>query len=251
MMNKIIVNSKYVVLFLLFAVTVLFVSVSLSFSVLAAPDKAQGPKCQYRDLDSNKIITYDCDRFQSKGDIDSITPQMKIVSPQHGDVINYGALTVSGDTKQLPITIVVNSDYVVDFSLASDAGTEYAKLPQEDGVGHAHAYCAPEIEVTAHGGVITDVDFVGEDNRSDFVCGFCVFRDCTTPLGKDFQVCSVDCNLQQSEQPITEGTNYRVIVDTTENSHGPRIKHHPRDVPPGDQVIISFDNVPPPTPAPE
>jgi len=224
--------------------------VSLSFGAFAAPDKAKGPKCQYRDLDSNKIISYDCDRFQSKGDIDSITPQMKIVSPQHGDVINYEALPVSGMTKQLPITIVVNSDYVVDFSLASNAGTEYAKLPQEDGVGHAHAYCAPEIEVTEVGGNITDVDFVGEGNRSDFVCGFCVFGACTKPPGEDFQVCSVNCNLQQTNQLITEGTNYRVIVDTTENSHGPRIKHHPRDVPPGDQVIISFENVPVPTPTP-
>jgi len=92
-------------------------------------------------------------------------------------------------------------------------------------------------------GNVTAVDFVGSDNRSDFVGGFCVFQapDVQTP---DFQVISANCELFQSEQPIQNNSYHRVIVDTTENSHGPRLKHHPRDVPPGDMVVVKFVNVP-------
>ena len=45
----------------------------------------------------------------------------------------------------------------------------------------------------------------------------------------------------QSLDTMEDGT-YRVNVDFTENSHGPRMKNHPRDMPPGDQVVILFDN---------
>jgi len=246
-MNKIIMKSDYRSL-LLFTVTLLFVFVSLSFGAFAAPDKAKGPKCQYRDLDSNKIISYDCDRFQSKGDIDSITPQMKIISPEAGDTIDYDDLDENGNgQKVLPIKIVISpiEHYVLDRSIASSAGTEYAFLPQVDGVGHAHGYCAPEIEPTIVDGEVTNVQWVGMDNISRAVCGFCVFSDCEEQGPEDnFQVCNVDCPL--NADAISNSTNYRVIVDTTENSHGPRIKHHPQAVPPGDQVIVNFSDAPNP-----
>ncbi len=224
----------------------------LSMDAFAQPDKAKGPKCQYRDLDSNKIISYDCDRFQSKGDIDEVTPQLKIISPEPGDVIDYSTLTDSNGNGfvELPIRIVISpdSDYTVDFTAATSAATEYGFQPQIAGLGHAHAYIAPGIEVTKDvSGNVTDVDFVGSENRSDNVGGFCVFRE---PLVMDtkFQVLETNCDLFQFVEPIVSAKEYRVIVDTTQNSHDARIKHHPRDVPPGDQVIITFSNVPVPAP---
>jgi hypothetical protein len=223
----------------------------LSISSLAQPgnsDGPQGPKCVYRDLDSNKIIHYNCDRFQSKGDIDTVTPQIKIVEPEHEDVIDYSALPInpSNGNRRLPITIVVSpeDDYTVDFTAASNAGTQYAMLPQVDGLGHAHAYVAPEIEVTKNpDGSIASVTFVGAENRADFVGGFCVFQAPVTQT-PDYQVLTVNCDLQQTQQPIVNGSNYRVIVDTTQNSHDSRTKHHPRANPPGDHVVIQFMNVP-------
>ena len=211
----------------------------------SAMNENPGPLCRYQDLDGGNIVVYRCDRFQSKGDIDSITPQLKIVSPKQGDDIDYSTLTDSNGngSVELPITIVVSPEYDVDFTAASNAGTEYAKLPQVDGLGHAHAYIAPEIVVEEDSnGEIDSVEFVGSDNRSDNVGGFCVFRTPTPKPG--YQVLTVNCELQQTVEPISEGKKYRVIVDTTENSHGPRIKHHPRGVPPGDQVVITFNNVP-------
>jgi len=246
-MNKIVKFSRFLAVIPLFAVAICFAFSPIGS--LAAPGKGKGPKCKYRDLNSNKIVSYDCDRFQSKGDIDSITPQLKIISPEAEEVIDYSLLTDSNGngTVELPITIVISpdSDYTVDFTAAANAGTQYAFLPQVDGLGHAHAYIAPEIEVTQDGlGNVTSVAFVGSDNRSDLVGGFCVFQQpqVQTP---DFQVISVNCELQQGSQAIAEGVPYRVIVDTTENSHGPRLKHSPRDVPPGDQVTIRFSNVSP------
>ncbi len=113
-MNKIIMKSEYVGS-LLFVVTLLFVFVSLSFSAFAAPDKAKGPKCQYRDIDSNKIITYDCDRFQSKGDKDSITPQVKIIAPVDGSTVLASALVfLPYGSNALPIQLVVNPAFVFD-----------------------------------------------------------------------------------------------------------------------------------------
>jgi hypothetical protein len=243
-MNRIIQCSRNIVAFQLLAVTMLLVFVSLSINSFAQPD----PQCVYRDLSPPyDLIQYDCDRYQSKGDIDSVTPQIKIVKPEHGDKIDCSKLTDSNGNgiKELPITIVVSPDdvYTVDFSAASNAGTQYAMLPQEDGLGHAHAYIAPEITVAKDaGGNITSVTFVGQQNRSDLVGGFCVFQ---FPVLQTltYQVLTVNCDLQQVGQPISFGSNYRVIVDTTENSHGPRIKHHPRAVPPGDQVIIQFKKV--------
>ena len=99
--------------------------------------------------------------------------------------------------------------------------------------------------MTEERGNITSVNFVGADNRSDNVGGFCVFREPELQT-QTYQVLSVNCDLQQGVESISEDRNYRIIVDTTENSHGPRIKHHPRDVPSGDQVVIEFMNVPAP-----
>lgn len=226
-------------------------SVIFAFPFMAtAADENAGPLCRYKDLDNGNIVVYRCDRFQSKGDLDSNTPQLKIVDPKPGDVIDYSNLPDGNNNgkPELPIRIVVSpeADYKVDFTAASNAGTQYAMLPQVDGLGHAHAYIAPEIEVTQdNGGNITGVTFVGSDNRSDKVGGFCVFQ---TPVLQTptYQVLTVNCELQQTSEPISAGKKYRVIVDTTENSHGPRIKNHPRDVPPGDQVVIEFTNVPGP-----
>jgi len=230
--------------FLIVALSVMFVTVS----AFAAPGNGKGPKCKYRDLDSNKIISYNCDRFQSKGDIDSVTPQIKIISPVQDEEVDYSALVDSNGngSVELPITIVISpdSDYTVDFTAASNAGTEYAFVPQIDGLGHAHAYIAPEIGVAFdEEGNVESVNFVGSDNRSDLVGGFCVFQapQVQTP---EFQVITANCELFQGEQPIQNNGNYRVIVDTTENSHGPRLKHSPRDVPSGDIVVVKFVNVP-------
>lgn len=246
-MNNIYRYMGFLAVLPLFAVAICFAFSPIS--ALAAPGNGKGPQCKYRDLNSNKIVSYDCDRFQSKGDIDSVTPQLKIISPEAGEVIDYSTLTDSNGngTVELPITIVISpdSDYTVDFTAAANAGTQYAFLPQVDGLGHAHAYIAPEIQVTQDGlGNVTSVTFVGSDNRSDQVGGFCVFQ---APLVQtpDYQVLAVNCELQQGSEAIVEGAPYRVIVDTTENSHGPRLKHSPRDVPPGDQVTIQFSNVAP------
>ena len=219
---------------------------------IAQPGAKGKADCRYRDLETNKLIHYGCDRFQSKGDIDEVTPQLKIISPEPDDVIDYSTLTDSNGNGfvELPIRIVISpdSDYTVDFTAATSAATEYGFQPQIAGLGHAHAYIAPGIEVTKDvSGNVTDVDFVGSENRSDNVGGFCVFRE---PLVMDtkFQVLETNCDLFQFVEPIVSAKEYRVIVDTTQNSHDARIKQHPRDVPPGDQVIITFSNVPVPAP---
>ncbi len=118
-------------------------------------------------------------------------------------------------------------------------------LPQIDGLGHLHSYIAPVIDVQTDGsGNILDVVFVGNANRSDMNGGFCVFQNAGPESTEFYQVLNVNCPLQAFES--MEDGKYRVNVDFTENSHGPRMKNHPRDVPPGDQVIISFENAPEP-----
>ena len=111
-------------------------SVFFAIPVIAnANNENAGPLCTYRDLERGNIVKFRCDRFQSKGDLDSVTPQLKIVSPKHGQEIDYSDLTdLNGNgSVELPITIVVspNSEYTVDFTAASSARTEYVMLPQE------------------------------------------------------------------------------------------------------------------------
>lgn len=229
------------------ALLLLTVLGAMSVDSYAKGSKAKGPKCKYQELGGTKIIAYNCDRFQSKGDIDEVTPQLKIISPEPGDVIDYSTLTDSNGNGfvELPITVIMSpdSDYTIDFTAATSAATQYGFQPQVAGLGHAHAYVVPEIDVMSDGEGGYVVDFVGSDNRSDFVGGFCVFRN---PIAQteDYQIVEANCELFQTVEPIVSGRNYRVIVDTTQNSHDSRIKHHPRDVPPGDQVIIQFTNAP-------
>ncbi len=239
-MNNIIRSTSFLVVFPL--IVIAFLLAFSPISSLAAPDKAKGPKCKYRDLESNKIITYDCDRFQSKGDKDSITPQVKIIEPVEGDTVLASDLVVLGNgLKALPIKIVVNPEFVIDFTQASSAATEYLFLPQVDGLGHLHSYIATVIDVQTDGsGNITSVNFVGNNNRADMNGGFCVFRNAGPESTPDYQVLNVECPLQSFDS-MGDG-EYKVTVDFTENSHGPRMKNHPRDVPPGDQVTIDFVN---------
>lgn len=231
-----------------FLFQIILIAIFFLIAPMDAYSKKKDPKCKYRDLETGKIVKYNCDRFQSKGDIDSVTPQIKIISPVHGEEVDYSDLEDTNDNGivELPITIVISpdSDYTVDFTAASNAAMEYAFVPQIDGLGHAHAYIAPEIGVAYdEDGNVESVNFVGSENRSDLVGGFCVFQapQVQTP---EFQVITANCELFQGEQPIQNNGNYRVIVDTTENSHGPRLKHSPRDVPPGDIVVVKFVNVP-------
>ena len=202
--------------------------------------------CRYRDLDTDELVLYECDLYQSKGDQDTVTPQVKIISPEPGDTINYADLKDTNDNgvKELPITIVLSpqTDYVVDFTNVSNPGTQYGFLPQEDGLGHLHAYIAPEIAVSLNEDDEYVVEFVGAENRADRVGGFCVFTNSIVKTD-DYQVLQSNCDLFQSEEDIVFDSNYRIIVDATDNSHGPRLKSHPRAVPPGDQVIIQFTNI--------
>ncbi|MGB3729944.1 MAG: hypothetical protein WBA70_11925 [Thermodesulfobacteriota bacterium] len=243
-MNRYILNTRS--LFPLYLIVIAMLLLITPVDVFSQSKK--DPKCRYRSLVSGKIVKYRCDRFQSKGDTDSVTPQIKIISPIDGDEIDYSTLTDSNDngSVELPITVVVSpdSDYTVDFTAASSAATEYLFLPQIDGLGHVHAYIAPEIEVTQdEEGNVTGVNFVESDNRADQVGGFCVFRE-PVEQTDTYQVLTANCELFQSVLPIENNSTHRVIVDTTENSHGPRLKHHPRAVPPGDKVVITFVNVP-------
>ncbi len=136
----------------------------------------------------------------------------------------------------LSFKVVVTPEYTVDFSTASSARDEYLFFPQEADRGHLHAYCSPAITVEKSGDEITGVNFVGNDNRADLVGAFCVFRDADV-ITPDYQVLNVDCPLTGE---IEKNIDYVCKVDTTEHSHGPRLKHHPRDVPPGDQVTVRF-----------
>ena len=207
------------------------------------------PLCTYMDLDQGNIIKYPCDRFQSKGDKDSITPQVKIVEPENGKTIDYQSDLVdsNGDgVMELPIKIVVNPEFTIDFSVASNPVTQYAFLPQVDGLGHLHGYITPEIHVDFDPttGEVSGVNFIGNSNRSDFVGGFCAFQNADPELStEDYQVLKVNCPLQATMSTIENGS-YKVSVDFTENSHGPRIKNHPRDNPPEDVVQINITNVP-------
>ena len=89
------------------------------------------------------------------------------------------------------------------------------------------------------GDEITGVNFVGSDNRADLEGAFCVFQNAEV-ITPEFQVVSVNCPLIVD---IQKNVDYVCKVDATENSHGGRFKHHPRDNPPGDQVTIKFINV--------
>lgn len=245
----------------LFTRSILFVPVIvlLMLTVLGAVSvdsyakgaKAKGPKCKYQDLNGTKIITFNCDLFQSKGNRDSITPQIKIIDPEPGDVIDYSSLTDSNanGVVELPITIIISpeSDYVVDFTNVSNPGTQYGYLPQEDGLGHLHAYIAPDINVSMNDEGEYVVEFVSAENRADRVGGFCVFTNSIVKTD-DYQILQSNCELFQLEEDIVFDRDYRLIVDATESSHGPRLKSHPRAVPPGDQVIITFSNAPMPLP---
>lgn len=213
-----------------------------------AKNQNAGPLCTYQDLERGNIVKFRCDRFQSKGDKDSITPQVKILEPFDGQVIDFESdledLNEDG-IKELPIKIVVNPEFIVDFDAASNAATQYAVLPQIDGLGHLHAYISPEIEIEydENTGELSGVNFIQFSNRADFVGGFCVFRNANPELSTDdYQVLTVNCPLQASMLPLDEGF-YKVVVDFTENSHGPRIKNHPRDNPPEDIVRINLVNV--------
>ncbi|NIQ16919.1 MAG: hypothetical protein GTO02_21800, partial [Candidatus Dadabacteria bacterium] len=183
------------------------------------------------------LESFDCEKPVSKGDPDTVTPQIKIVEPEQGEVINYEKLPALEDgTKLLSFKVVVTPEYTVDFSTASSARDEYLFFPQEADRGHLHAYCSPAITVEKSGDEITGVNFVGNDNRADLVGAFCVFRDADV-ITPDYQVLNVDCPLTGE---IEKNIDYVCKVDTTEHSHGPRLKHHPRDVPPGDQVTVRF-----------
>lgn len=202
------------------------------------------PPCRHRDLTTGAIVESVCDRFQSKGDLDTITPQVRIVEPANGANINYAKLPDANNdgVKELPIKIVVSPEFDLDFAGATNAGTQYGFLPQVDGHGHAHAYIAPVIGVSSRGGRIDAVDFVGNDNRADYVGGFCVFQSVDPAQSTSaYQVVNVSCPLTASREQIEKG-EYRVIVDFTDDSHGPRFKSHPRAVPPGDQVVVTFVN---------
>ena len=78
-------------------------------SIAIAKNENAGPLCTYRDLDKGNIVKFRCDRFQSKGDIDSITPQIKIVSPNHGDVSDYSSLTDSNGNGAVELPIKLSS----------------------------------------------------------------------------------------------------------------------------------------------
>lgn len=217
-------------------------------SFIAFPAPASSQDCiRYQDINADPLVleNFECEKAVSKGDTDTVTPQIKIVEPSHGERINYGRLASNDDgVKLLPITIVVSPEYIVDFTAATNAVTQYLFVPQEADRGHLHAYCSPEIRVESRRGEITDVEFVGSDNRSDMVGGFCVFREPDPELSTDeYQVLTVDCPLFATEEAIQRGISYVCKVDATEHSHGPRLKSHPRDVPPGDQVTIRFVNV--------
>lgn len=189
------------------------------------------------DFDVPNLENFDCEKPVSKGDPDTVTPQIKIVEPEQGEIINYEELPTNGSgIKLLSFKVVVTPEYTVDFNAASSAGTEYLFLPQEADRGHLHAYCSPAITVLKSGDEITGVNFVGNDNRADFVGAFCVFQDADV-ITPDYQVLNVDCPLTGI---IQMDVDYVCKVDTTEHSHGPRAKHHPRDVPPGDQVTVKF-----------
>ncbi|MEM7009232.1 MAG: hypothetical protein AAF462_08885 [Thermodesulfobacteriota bacterium] len=254
-MNSKFFGSKWLVMLQI----VIAASIFMFMPADAFSQKKKDPRCRFRNPDTNRIFKYRCDRFQSKGDIDSITPQLKIISPLPGEEIDYSALAEADLTdlqgnpitvKLLPITIVISpaSEYTVDFTAATNAATEYAFEPQVDGVGHAHAYVGPDIDTVNLGDTDGDgvdeysVGFVGQNNRSDFAGGFCVFRE---PADQEngYQLLTTNCPLWQFGEDIVEGAPYRVIVDTTENSHGPRIKAHPRDMPSGDKQVITFINV--------
>ena len=212
--------------------------------VSQAIDPEPDPQCVQRDLDTGLLQYFDCDRYQSKGDFDSITPQTKIVSPESGETINYRTLPENDSgLKMLSIKVVASPEFTFDFGAAANASTQYGMLAQVDGVGHAHAYIAPEIEVSTLGQQITGVEFVGSNNRADLTGGFCVFRDADPDLSVpgEYQVLTIDCPLQAGV--ALENGDYRVVVDFTENSHGSRMKSHPRDVPPGDSIRIKLRNV--------
>lgn len=218
----------------------------VSIDSYAKGAKAKGPKCKYIELGGTKIIAYNCDRFQSKGDKDSITPQVKIIEPAEGEeVAATDLIPICNEDDEfvgraLPITIVVNPEFTIDFTQASSARDEYLFLPQVDGVGHLHAYVAEEINVSPNPDGSLTVDFL-EDERADANGGFCVFRNADPVKSTDdYQYLEANCLLQAL--PTMEDGTYRVNVDFTENSHGPRMKNHPRDMPPGDQVVILFDN---------
>jgi hypothetical protein len=229
-----------------FLVAVGLLSLLAIGGVSQAVDPEPDPQCVQRDLVSGLLVYYECDRYQSKGDFDSITPQIKIVSPAPGDTINYKQLPDANNDgiKELAIKVVASPEFTFDFTAASSAGTQYAFLGQVDGVGHAHAYIAPAIEVATQGQAITGVDFVGSGNRADLTGGFCVFQNADPDLSipGEYQVLTINCPLSAGTAALENG-DYRVIVDFTENSHGPRMKHSPRDVPPGDQITIKLRNV--------
>lgn len=242
-MNRRILDFKFLILLQFTVIAMLIVFTPAD----AFSQSKKDPKCRFRNLETGKIDKYRCDRFQSKGDRDSITPQVKIIKPADGASIAASDLVDILDDqdqvvgKALPIKIVVNPEFVIDFTQASSAVTEYLFLPQEDGIGHLHSYVAPVIDVqTDESGNITGVNFLGNDNRSDMNGGFCVFRNAEPESTPDYQVLNVDCPLQAFDS-MGNG-EYKVTVDFTENSHGPRMKNHPRDVPPGDQITIQFTN---------
>lgn len=224
--------------------SVLFVVTS--FIVFPAPASAQD--CiRYQDIDADPLVleNFECEKAVSKGDPDTMTPQIKIVEPRQGQIINYGRLAENEDgVKLLPIKIVVNPEFIVDFTDATNAATQYLFVPQEADRGHVHAYCTPSIRVRSRRGEIRDVQFLGNENRADKTGAFCVFRDPDPEESTDeYQVLTTDCPIFATERDVQRFIQYTCKVDATEHSHGPRLKNHPRDVPPGDQVNIRFVNV--------
>ena len=141
----------------------------------------------------------------SKGQVDNPTPQVRIVTPTDGSVIEGRKISVEIETK--------NFDFA--YHKATTPGTmktlpeKYAMVPQEANSGHVHVYLAGY----PRKGEVTPEKFF-------------MIKSFVMPNKADFVLEDV------------EPGKYRLLVDLAQHDHTSRIKQRPTDWPPFDMITI-------------
>lgn len=141
----------------------------------------------------------------SGGEIDSITPQVRLLSPQHS--IPTG--------KEITVRVGFSREFRYCPDCATDPQKEYATIGQIDLQGHIHAYFQ---EINGNG--------LPKDRVADAFCPFNFLNQSTKQIRPGV--------LETKCPGLKNPGLYRVCVTAETDAHAQRIKAAPRDFPPVD-----------------
>lgn len=142
-----------------------------------------------------------------KGRPDGPTPQVSIVSPEEGAVIEGSTISVRIETR----------DFTFAYDRATTPGTmtrlpdRYAQVPQVPNEGHVHVYLA----TYPRGAEVAPAKFY-------------MVKSFLMPNATEFVL-----------EDVLPGT-YRLLVELVQHDHTQRVKAHPTDWPPFDVATITM-----------